>query len=585
MKTISYENFYLSTDDVVDRGGYAIKLMHHNNSISNMQELLSKGLNILEGHDPLSPAVGKVTKLAVDGRGLSAFEVALYNTAKGSDAYEMLSAGYDSVSVGVTFDGDNIEQSEIEIGGESKPLFTVNRFSVEEVSLVGVPANKNVGVFNDVKEGKITLSAVVPSNKLTLNANIEGNKEMTIEKKAEQVDVNKIRSEALAAERGRISEIGKLGKQANQEQLAAQAIDSGATVEQFNASLVAAMLEAQSKHEQTKKEEPLNAMNFQSNIAMGMPTQAEPKLSIAGALRDAYYGRTDTENFARIQRTDHGILLPFSENFAMDSTVSGRGLEWVRDENGGFVEGLNPTSILSNLNVRRETTGIAANYDIYTDGSSLPTVVQHNRADGAVTASNASTDKVSIVPVGYGAEITMYANFMQDTGGEQAVRRQLNEAYGQAMDNALISMLNTAAAASGNETPDWTLGAPTYDQARTVLKLLTSKNVNRRMVTTLMSGELYDELEATERFAGTGMTVVRDGRFLGRPVVDSNIVADDSIYAFDASKIVVVNFGAGLSLKIDDTILHQQGAVKIKAYLQMGMGVIYSDAVARGHGV
>ena len=243
--------------------GYGYEVLSHESNAVDLSRS-KDGLPLLLQHDPGRP-IGMVENIRIESKKLRA-RLRFFTTEAGIEAATMVAEGLRTLSIGYVV--DDAQQTGTR---DNMPVFTVNRWTPYECSLVSIPADPSVGVGRS--------SSSLNSHHIMTTA-------------TETTEISALQTRAREAERANeINAIAALIP--GGPELAQRAIGAGESVEAFQRSLI--------RHLSTK---PVATADIRGNIAPGGDRYSLRNLILA-SVDPAKYGHLcgyEREQSSEIER-------------------------------------------------------------------------------------------------------------------------------------------------------------------------------------------------------------------------------------------------------------------------------------------
>jgi len=574
---------------------FGYEVLDHKESSVSLSRLKEAG-NLLLNHDP-DKVIGVIEDVWVDKKRKRGVAVVRFGKSSlAEEVWKDVQEGvWRNVSVGYMIHEMVLEKEE----GEEQ-FYRVTNWEPLEVSIVAVPADHTVGVgrAETKTEVKVMMSEQV-------NPVQEPQPEIREEKPRVQVDESEIRKQALETERKRISEIMAIGQQHKCVELAQKAIADGTSVDEFRAVVLEKVYGA-------RKIEPIDP-------TIGLSKKEARQFSFVRAIRAMATGDWSQAEFERevsrataekIKREPRGIFVPYDVltidvGTRRDLTKSGDGGNLVATElvTGEFIELLRNAMMVRKLGAR-VLSGLVGDVAIpkQTGGATAYWVTEGN----APSESQQTFAQLALTPKTVGAftDISRKLLLQSSMDVEQLVREDLATVLALAIDYATIAgtgsggqptgVINTSGigvVAIGSDG-----GAPTYTHILNLWKTVAQNNAATGRLGWLTNAIMIAKLASTEKFSGTGKTVIEDlpgpdgmTTMLGVPCAMSNQVPsnltkgssnDCSAIIFGNWRDLVIAEWGALDLLVDPYTGGTAGTVRVRVLQDVDIGIRHVESFA-----
>lgn len=542
---------------------------------------LDSGAAVLVNHDTSEIPVAVVESTTIaNGRGTA--RIRFGESSRAEEVFKEVQAGVlRHVSVGYF-----VREMELTKSRDDGPdEYRVTRWEPFEISLVSVPADISVGVGREDERIQFMRYFEMPDKQTRSQA---------IATKS---------NPAVLAERERVEELTKTGEVYGVEELAAQFIQSGASVEDLNK----AILERRGL-QPTKAEDP----------SIGLTDAEVGRYSIIRAIN----AKLDPDNFARhagfeleVSRAveqQSGRELRGNLHIPNDILIAQRDLTVGVAADGGNLVGtvLDANSFIDLLRnalamIQLGAThlpGLVGNVAIPRQAGAEATFWLGE--NGAPTESQASFDQVTLTPTTVGAYSELSRRLLKQATpyAEILVLQSLAQSVGLAVDLAAINgsgtgdeplgILNTSgigdvAGGANGAAPDW-------DNIVDLESAVAVANADTGSVGYLTNAKVRGKCKRTFVDAGSGQRIwdtrAPQTPLNGNRAVVSNQVPSDLVKGTSGAVCSAIIFGnwsdliigmwGGLDLQVNPYSLDTTGAVRITAFQDVDIAVRHAESFA-----
>lgn len=496
----------------------------------------------------------------------------------------------DGILKNVSF-GYQIEEMVLSKSGKDSPdEYTATRWNPFEVSIVSIPADHSVGIGRADSDDEKEVKIIKP----------EGNNKMDEEQKkaleaANRANESRIRTEAMASERERMTTIAALGDKFNQKELARQLTEGGKSVEEARAAFLERLEVTQKpisdndgKIGMSEKEvrsysfiRAINALANPGNRKLQEAAAFEFEASAAGA---KHRGKESQGLFVPYDVLSHGMKRDLSKG----TPSAGGYLVGTDHMFEAFIELLRKKSILDRAGARI-LNGLRGDLSIpkQTGASTAYWVGEAT----APTESAQTFGQVAMSPKTVGAFVDMSRKLLIQSSPdiEQLVKSDLAKVLALAIDNAglygsgsssqpqgiaggaFVTGLNTLDLASATEM--------TYPEAIGMETLIAADNADVDSMKYLASSVQRGGMKAKPKFASTDSVTVwqADNTINGYPALCSNQVSSADVFFGDWSQLIL-GFWSGLDLTVDPSALATAGGMRVIALQDMDVAVRHGES-------
>ena len=565
-----------SSEEPVERWFGSEVLSHSPESVR--MDRLNGGAPLLWNHDT-SDQIGRVESASIeDGRGYAV--VRFSKSARAEELYQDVVDGITSnVSVGYRI-------HEMEQEGD-KEVFRATDWQPHEISLVSVPADASVGIGRSVGEHQTRV--------LTQNI-IEEETQMSDEIKFDVQSVkDEARDQALAEERGRISTINDMAKDAPYlRELADKALTEGQPLDVFQRSALEAT-------KQELKRQPSNDL-INSPLTVDMTEKEQRNFSIVKAVQASATGdwskaglEREVSNAiaARVGDSNGGFYLPTDMAWG-----SKRDLTVGTNNQGGFLVGTDhmAASFIDALRANMVTMQAGGRMMTNLQGNvAIPKLATGTTNIGFVAEGAAPTEGQPVFAqvalsgkaiAGY-VQITRNLLVQSDPSVEAMIQDDITQGIAVALDAAALAGTGSSNQPTGilattgiGSVSFSSAGAPTFEEIVGVETAIVTDNAQADgmvMVTTpAMAGALKTTIKGG---SGSGRFITEDGLANGYPVLATSSMTANTVLLGDFSQLIVAQFGAIEVITDRDATT---GIMNLGVHLLADIGVRRAESFSKG---
>ena len=565
-----------SSEEPVERW-FGSEVLSHSPEAVRMDRL-NGGAPLLWNHDT-SDQIGRVESASIeDGRGYAV--VRFSKSARAEELYQDVVDGITSnVSVGY-----RIHEMEQE---DDKEVYRATDWQPHEISLVSVPADASVGIGRSVGEHQTRVK--------TQNI-IEEVTQMSEETK---IDVQSVKDEArdaaLAEERGRISTINDMAKDAPYlRELADKALTEGQPLDVFQRSALEAT-------KQELKRMPSNDL-INSPLTVDMTEKEQRNFSIVKAVQASATGdwskaglEREVSNAiaARVGDSNGGFYLPTDMAWG-----SKRDLTVGTNNQGGFLVGTDhmAASFIDALRANMVTMQAGGRMMTNLQGNvAIPKLATGTTNIGFVAEGAAPTEGQPVFAqvalsgkaiAGY-VQITRNLLVQSDPSVEAMIQDDITQGIAVALDAAALAGTGSSNQPTGilattgiGSVSFSSSGAPTFEEIVGVETAIVTDNAQADgmvMVTTpAMAGALKTTIKGG---SGSGRFITEDGLANGYPVLATSSMTANTVLLGDFSQLIVAQFGAIEVITDRDATT---GIMNLGVHLLADIGVRRAESFSKG---
>ena len=565
-----------SSEEPVERWFGSEVLSHSPESVR--MDRLNGGAPLLWNHDT-SDQIGRVESASIeDGRGYAV--VRFSKSARAEELYQDVVDGITSnVSVGYRI-------HEMEQEGD-KEVYRATDWQPHEISLVSVPADASVGIGRSVGDHQTRVR--------TQNI-IKEETQMSDEIKIDVQSVkDEARDQALAEERGRISTINDMAKDAPYlRELADKALTEGQPLDVFQRSALEAT-------KQELKRKPSNDL-INSPLTVDMTEKEQRSFSIVKAVQASATGdwskaglEREVSNAiaARVGDSNGGFYLPTDMAWG-----SKRDLTVGTNNQGGFLVGTDhmAASFIDALRANMVTMQAGGRMMTNLQGNvAIPKLATGTTNIGFVAEGAAPTEGQPVFAqvalsgkaiAGY-VQITRNLLVQSDPSVEAMIQDDITQGIAVALDAAALAGTGSSNQPTGilattgiGSVSFSSSGAPTFAEIVGVETAIVTDNAQADgmvMVTTpAMAGALKTTIKGG---SGSGRFITEDGLANGYPVLATSSMTANTVLLGDFSQLIVAQFGAIEVITDRDATT---GIMNLGVHLLADIGVRRAESFSKG---
>jgi HK97 family phage major capsid protein/HK97 family phage prohead protease len=316
--------------------------------------------------------------------------------------------------------------------------FTATRWAPYEVSLVTIPADPTVGIgrAESSSDNEVTVSIPEPVQpEVTASTTQPVSRELKMENHDVNVDV--VRSEAVVAERTRITSISKLGEKFNQADMARQLIEGGKSLDEART----AFLEKLGAKQEPIADKGTGTVDMNDREMSDYSVVRAIKAAMSGNWKDAGLEREISSELARQSgKETNGFFMPLNLRapYAVGAAGTGGNLVATNLLAGSFIDVLRNNALIMQMGPTL-LTGLVGNVAIPRQASATTTYWVNEAS--AITEAEATFDQVTLSPHQVGARSQYSRLALQQTTPdiEAVVRNDLARQLALAIDLAAIN--------------------------------------------------------------------------------------------------------------------------------------------------
>jgi HK97 family phage major capsid protein/HK97 family phage prohead protease len=425
--------FSFSSETAVERW-FGDEVLSHESDAADMARL-NDGAPLLWNHNR-DEQIGVVERawIGTDKRGYT--KVRFGTSARAEEVLSDIKAG---IIRNVSFGYRILEMTEAKRDGKS--TFTATRWLPLEVSCVSIPADNSVGIGRSESEASIEQEVLVRG----LTTEVK-EKKMSDPVPAQPVDVSAVRAEAatdaVRAERDRVSAIRAIGEKLGKADMANSLIDSGRSLEEARAAFLEGMGAQQKPLDSGRSGDVDLSEREQRSYSLVRAIQAAINKDWSGAGLELEVSRTLAKEG---NRETEGFFMPLNlrmdaerATYATGATATGGATVATNLLAGSFIEVLRNNTLVMQLGPTM-LTGLVGNVAIPRQISQTQTYWVTEGS--AITQAEATFDQVTMSPKQLGAR-SQYSRLMLQQGTpdiEALVRNDLARVMALGIDASAIN--------------------------------------------------------------------------------------------------------------------------------------------------
>lgn len=573
-----------SSDAPIEQWWRTILILEHTANAVNFERLLPGGA-VLFNHDR-NQHLGVVLSARVDADGKARATVKFGRSELAQEKFQDVIDGIlCNVSLGFTTE----EIKLVEEREDGFDVFRATKWTPYEISLVTIPADKNVGVGRSAPEPEQPKK----NGERCMDPKKPEGQSSTRQQETPQISTADIQQ----AERERITTITRLGKRFGCPEDAETFIREERSVEAFNAFLV----ERQDKQEDTPTAEELNK-------PIGMSERDLQQYSFMNAVR--YLLDKDdksAQEAASLEReassaaakntgqSVRGLLVPvdvlmYSGSRTMTTGSTGaNGAALISTDllPGSFIEMLQKKCFL--MNIGTKLTGLVGNVAIpkQLDTATAYVVGQEE----APTASDGVFGQVDLDPKTIGALVELSRLFMKQSSldAEALVRSMLANALGQKLNSLALYADGSGKMPTGlkyttgvNAVTFAAAGKPTYQELVQLETEVAADDADVETMQYLVNARTRGYCKSTPKMDNIPAAIWENGNTInGYKALTTNHVLPNDVFFGNWSDMLIGLWG-GLDLTIDPYTKSDSGVVRMTAFQDADVAVRNAESFCVG---
>jgi len=510
-----------------------------------------------------------------------------------SEKFEDVKAGIlQKVSVGYI-----VHRMVLEEENDDKAIYRVNDWEPLEVSLVTVPADNSVGVGRDAEEAwqrdfkdfetNVDLSLRTDSEKTEIiqPKHIEV-KEMDLTPEEREKLERDARESASEKETARVREISALGAQhgealASLKQDAATAIKEGASVEDFQRTVLEAMTNADPLDLTPRTHLDMTGDEIESfSLIKAINAHSTGNWKNAGFERECSIAIADT-----LGREAKGFFVPFdiqnrSQKRAMTVGGAATGAELVGTDHDGanFIDNLRSQALLGRLGAQ-VLPGLVGNLDLprKTSSATFGFVAE----DTGATLSDVGTGTLSLTPKILAGATSMSRSLLKQSAPSVEDMVMADLALGASLgvdlagfngsgapDNPTGILNTTGIATSTILAP----GSPTWAELVEFETDVNSADGLMGSLAYVTTAGVMGSMKTTEKAAGTAQFLMANGQANGYDVHTSSQLPANSLLFGNFNDVILAFWGV-LDVVTDTATKVASGGLVLRVFSDCDVGV------------
>jgi HK97 family phage major capsid protein/HK97 family phage prohead protease len=550
------------------------EILSHGIESANL-ERLNDGAPLLYNHDP-DRMIGVVERAWIDGEKKRGYAKVRFSRNK--FAQEVLQDVRDGILRGVSF-GYSIDEME-----ERENNFVATNWRPYEVSLVSIPADPTVGVGRSLETDDSDLNTGVERSLEDVDSETAASPASPENTMTEVImentpDLEVIRSEAVEAERDRVTSITQIGERHKLPDMARELVNGGKSVDEARAAFLEKIGTQTVEHsitandiglsdKETRSFSFVKALNYLSN-------QGD-----AQARRDAAFEIEVGEAAAKqYERSSNGIVIP-NEVLRRDLVVGTptAGGDLVDDVllAGSFIDLLRNRLSISQAGCTM-LTGLQGNVSIPRQTSASTAYWVGENA--SPTESQQAIDQVNMTPKTVGAFVDYSRRLLLQSSidVEGMIRNDLARVIALEIDRAAVYGTGssnqpqglTNVSGIGSET---LTSFGTFEEMIAMETDVAAANGDIGAMRYIINASARGALKSTKKDAGSGDFVYENNEINGYPVIVSNQLLNNDALFGDFSQFVM-GMWSGLDLTVDPYAGATAGTVRVIALQDVDFGV------------
>lgn len=580
-----------SSESPVERSFGSEVLDHSAESVR--LDRLNDGAAVLVNHDP-DDVVGVVESARVDGDRKGRATIRFGNSARAQEIFQDVQDGIRRlVSVGYRINGYDITER----SGDTD-LVRVTDWTPYEISIVSIPADTQVGI-GRTEETPVSAPIETKREEPVMDSQVI---ETPVVEAAPQFDVEAERSKVRTEEKRRTDAIRAIaGKYPGLEDASREAIESGESVDAFNARALEIIGEANSKARAASKHDGeldlsrkerkqyslvrlMEAISNPKDNAAQRRAAFELEVSVE-AQRDFGAGFTCRGEFVPTSLlTGERVMLagasPAQELVGTDH-MANMYIDALRNASSAMAAGVTYLSgLVGNVDIPRMVSGVTSTWI--------------SAEDGDATEDQATFDQVVLSPKDLACytEVSRRLLLQSAPSIEGIVRSDLAIAQALGIDKAVLYGTGLAgqptgiANQAGVGSKTFGAAAPTYAELVDMVATVKGGNYPVSSLTWLINAAMWGGLMTTPKQAsgneGNFVMDVGTSTMVGHPVIVSEQVNDGDVILGDFSQVLLGEWG-GLEINVDPYTHSLKGRVRYVTFKTVDVAVRHPEAFVVGN--
>ncbi|MGZ6310850.1 MAG: phage major capsid protein, partial [Bdellovibrionota bacterium] len=552
-------DFSFSSEYPVDRW-FGKEVLSHKAGAADLSRL-NGGANLLWNHDP-NQVLGVIESAEI--RGGKGYVTARFS--KSPDAEQKLQDIQDGILRNVSFGYQVQELERTKSSKESGDEYTATKWQPFEVSVLAIPADPNVGIgraSSGDEEIEVTITnSKGETRKMETTAPTVDQGKIEADRKASE---QKIRTEAMEAERVRAAAIRALGDKFERADLARQLVESGKSVDEARAAVLESLGVKQvpltgneavlgmSEKELRKYSfmRMLNAMANPNDRSAQEAAKFERELSDAAAVKGGKSAR--------------GMIVPVDvlrqrRDLTVGTSTAGGDLVKTDLLSGSFIELLRNKSVVQAAGAT-VMNGLVGNVSIPKQGSAA--TAYWVAESGAPTESQQAVAQLSMSPKTVAA-FTDYSRkllLQSSIDVENFIRGDLAAVLALEIDRAALYGLGSsnqpqglkpalAAFNTASQEENFAAATPTFAEVVGLESKITAANGDIGSMKYLVNASMQGALKSAPKVSGYPVYILENGSMNGYPVMMSNQIASGDVF-FGVWSQLILAFWSGLDILVD----------------------------------
>ena len=552
----------VSSEAPVERS-FGNEILDHADDSIDLSFLRSGKAPLLLDHDPRQQ-IGVIESVTLDGedRRLRA-TVRFGKNGLAKDVFEDVADGIrGNISVG--YHVNNMEK-------DGSGDFRVNDWTPMEVSVVSIPADRTVGVGRAADDDLQIRKPATPKKETVMS----------------EVDIEKVKADAVRAATKDHAEMVRLGATHNARDFAETAIKDGKTLAEFRGEMLAHIgnkpldePEVGLEKEEVRNFSLLKAIRAHANPTDRAAQQAAAFELEASAAASEAYGREA-----------QGIMIPAEvlRSWAVRDINSSDDSAIIADDfrGGAFIDVLrNASSVMQagatmlsglrgDVKIPKKTAASSAGW-ISTEG-------------GNASESEPTLGQVTMTPKTLGAytDVTRQMLLQSSLDVEALVRNDLANSIALAIDAGALSGSGSSGQPTGisntsgiNTPTSFDAANPTFAEVVAMETAVAEDNALQGNLAYIIPAGMYGALKTATKDSGSGQFVVSpDGTMNGYRTIVSNQVTAGDLFFGNWSDALIGMYG-GLDIVVDPYTNSTSGTVRIVALQSVDVAIRHAVSFA-----